>query len=185
VNESIDLEPFAIQIFLGESKPKNLTRAFLKSALTTGAPKTTRNAVRQQEFPKKRNLFERTAPSEAEDNQVYRKLFAENVSLSANKKDCWFEDSSGIFFKAHGFIEFKEINSFVFALVDFVSEKGTDGTIPCEMVHFKWISKNLKKCYWPGNKNYIQEFKRGGEKLQNWKECDVEVKFVSGIFSKF
>ncbi|CAG7730141.1 unnamed protein product, partial [Allacma fusca] len=120
------------------------------------------------------------APSEAEDNQVYRKLFTENFSLSANKKDCcsnpnWELIMYPVNSSDLGIFTAKvKSGPLMFALVDFVSEKGTDGTIPCEVVHLKW-----KTCYWPGNKNYIQEFKRGGEKLKNWKECDVEVKFVS------
>ncbi|CAG7836701.1 unnamed protein product [Allacma fusca] len=71
----------------------------------------------------------------------------------------------------------------MFALVDFVEEKDKDGTIPCEVVHFKWLSQDLKTCFWPGNKNYIQEFKRGGPPLFGWEECKVKTKFVSSVLS--
>ncbi|CAG7730140.1 unnamed protein product, partial [Allacma fusca] len=99
--------------------------------------------------------------------QVHRRL-QETQEVSKNSRKIVIPSLTGLIGK-----DFAP-RLLMFALVDFVSEKGTDGTIPCEVVHLKW-----KTCYWPGNKNYIQEFKRGGEKLKNWKECDVEVKFVS------
>ncbi|CAG7830342.1 unnamed protein product [Allacma fusca] len=71
----------------------------------------------------------------------------------------------------------------MFSLVDFAGEKDKDGTIPCEVVHFKWLSQDLKKCFWPRNKNYIQEFKRGGPPLFGWEECKVKTKFVSSVLS--
>ncbi|CAG7817831.1 unnamed protein product, partial [Allacma fusca] len=68
----------------------------------------------------------------------------------------------------------------MFALVDFPEERGKDGSIPCEIVHFSWLSLDLKYCWWPGNRSYVSEFKCGSKPIKDkWKKCVVKTKCVS------
>ncbi|CAG7820702.1 unnamed protein product [Allacma fusca] len=50
----------------------------------------------------------------------------------------------------------------------------------CEIVHFSWLSLDLKYCWWPGSRSYVSEFKCGSKPIKDkWKKCVVKTKCVS------
>ena len=69
----------------------------------------------------------------------------------------------------------------MYALVYFVDEKTEDGSTPCEVVRFSWLTDDQQFCFWPGGKNYKLFMKNGKGPLKDWTKCQVRVKFISGM----
>ncbi|CAG7733857.1 unnamed protein product [Allacma fusca] len=69
----------------------------------------------------------------------------------------------------------------MYALVDFIDEKekSKDGTIPCEIVRFSWLSSEQATCSWPGKYSYASAFNKAKIPGPNWRSCPVKVKFIS------
>ena len=68
----------------------------------------------------------------------------------------------------------------MYALVYFVTEKSDDGSTPCEVVRFSWLSDDQDYCFWPGQNKYKSFMINAKCPFKDWLKCPVKVKFISG-----